>query len=432
MNYNEAIDYIEECNKLGSVPGLESTDALAFRMGNPQNDLRFVHVAGTNGKGSTVTYLSNIMQEAGLKVGTYMSPTILDYRERWMINGRMMSKKKYASYIEMAKEKCDLLVAENMAHPTSFEIETVIAFKYFADEKCDIVILETGMGGMLDATNVVTTTIMEVFAHIDYDHMQFLGESLTQIATQKAGIIKNDTLVITGPQHEEVMRVLEDVCKEKNATLTVTGEYAPVKSGVTKQTFKFKGKNYSTPLIGSYQVDNAAVAVNAAITLSDSGRLVRKGGKEVNLTYDIICRGLMKSVLPARFQTVRKNPLLIIDGAHNSDAAMRLRETIDLYLKDKRKLYIIGMFRDKDVSQVVKTLIYDGDMVFTVAAPGNPRALSAVEMAEIVSEVNPKVTSCDSVEEAIELSTLMCDKDTVTIACGSLAYMNRVIGYFEK
>ncbi len=417
MKYDKALEYIVECNKLGSRPGLDSIRELCKRLGNPQDDLKFIHVAGTNGKGSILAYISTTLSLAGLKVGRYISPTIVDYRERFQINGKMISKAKCGEYIEVVKEACDEMVKDSLPHPTAFEMETALAFLYFKDNNCDIVLLETGMGGRLDATNIVKTTVMEVFAHIDYDHMQFLGETLKEIATEKAGIIKDNTLVVSGPQSKEALEVLEDSCKKKNSEFIYLDR---------QEVDSF---SYKTSLQGSVQKDNGAVAAKALRTLADMPDIWQ--GKKPVISEDLIKKGLKETVWPARFQTVRKKPLFIIDGAHNVDAAKRLRETVNELYGPARKIYIVGMFRDKEVDEVIKIMVPDGDMVLTVATPGNPRALESVRLAEIVAKYNPRVTSLDSVEEAVEMSTLLSDKDTVTIAFGSLAYLGRIIDIMD-
>ena len=251
-----------------------------------------------------------------------------------------------------------------------------------------------------------------IFNKSNPTHMieDYFGEGL-------GGIIKDNTLVVSGPQSKEALEVLEDSCKKKNSEFIYLDR---------QEVDSF---SYKTSLQGSVQKDNGAVAAKALRTLADMPDIWQ--GKNPVISEDLIKKGLKETVWPARFQTVRKKPLFIIDGAHNVDAAKRLRETVDLLYKDKRKIYIVGMFRDKEVDEVIKIMVPDGDMVLTVATPGNPRALESVRLAEIVAKYNPRVTSLDSVEEAVEMSTLLSDKDTVTIAFGSLAYLGRIIDIMD-
>jgi len=474
MNYNKAYECIEKWNLLGSVPGLESIIELCKRLDNPQNELKFIHIAGTNGKGSILNYISTVLQSAGLKTGRYISPTIRTYLERFQINGRSMSKKRFADYIEQVKEACDSMTADGLPHPTSFEIETAIAFMYFKDMGCDIVVLECGMGGRLDATNLITTGIMEVFAHIDMDHTGFLGDTIEKIAEEKSGIIKPGTVVVSMPQKKEVSDILKRAallndCKYyelspqniKDICCRIDGKYItgrPVRKTTvngksafdcltTGQSFTLNEELYSgshilpggsfvTPLLGTHQIDNAATSIRALQILglvadTDSeGRLpVALRGK---ITTDSINKGLGKVNWPARLTIVNKKPLFVIDGAHNPDAARRLRESVDICFAEKKKIYIMGMFRDKAVKEVVDIMCGDADMVLTIATPGNLRAMSSYELAVLVREVNENVTSLDSVEEAVEMAQMFADGNSLILAFGSLSYLGRILDIFDK
>lgn len=465
MKFSEAMDFIEECNKAGIVPGLDSIKELCRRLGNPQNELKFIHIAGTNGKGSTLAYMSSILKCAGYKTGRYISPTIVTYLERFQVNGKIISQKTFTELAEKVKQVCDEMVADNLPHPTAFEVETAIAFLFFLEKRCDIVVLECGMGGREDATNLITTTIMEVFAHIDVDHMQFLGDSLEAIAGEKAGIIKPYTAVVTGRQSEEVYKVLQDTAQENKAYFTkASGEnLRKIKYSIKGQSFEYISEDnksavkFTTPLLGTHQVDNAATAILAMKTLdymisgatsastasdasgatsaSSVGKTVKCSlceGLNKRITDAIIQKGLNETEWPARLQIVSKKPLIIIDGAHNPDAAYRLKESMDLYFADKRKIFIMGMFRDKAVKDVIDIMCPMADMVMTIATPNNSRAMSSVELASMVSEVVPNVTSLDSVEEAVEMARMFADNDSVILAFGSLSFLGRIITYIEK
>lgn len=431
MKYENAITFIEECNALGSVPGLETIDALTDKLGNPQDSLRFIHVAGSNGKGSVSAFIGTTLTLAGLKTGRYISPTIYEYRERFQINGRMISKKELGEEMELVKEACEALVHEGKAHPTSFEIETALAFHYFQKKGCDIVVLETGMGGTLDATNIIKNPILCVITSISMDHMQFLGETLEQIAAHKCGIIKEGATVISTVQSEAVGRVLQSVCKEKSAKLVLAdaskaAEIKGSKAGSCpeKQSFAYEGIKYEISLLGKYQVENAVIAVKALQTLRNLGFS--------KITDDKIKTGLLRTQWKGRFSVIARKPYFIADGAHNAAAAEKLAESIRFYFTNRRIVYIMGMFRDKEYDKVIQITAPLAAQIITVAAPGNPRALSAVELAQAVHKVNPNVTSADSLEEAVEMSYLFADKDSVIIGFGSLSFLGDLMTIVEN
>lgn len=430
MTYKQAYEYIEECNKLGSVPGLDSIRELCRRLNDPQDGLEFIHIAGTNGKGSTLAYISCILKEAGLKVGRYISPTIREYLERFDIGGRHMSKADFARYVEEVIPVCEAMAGEGLPHPTSFEIETAIAFRYFADKGCDIVLLECGMGGKRDATNIVKTSVMEVFAHIDMDHMQYLGDTIEAIATEKAGIILEGSMVVSGIQSESVHRVLkEEADKHHAGYVSVDGTgIRGIRLNLKGGTFTMDGRRWHTPLIGTHQIYNAALAVKAVKVLGTVREDIAGG-----CTDEVIQRGLDATVWPGRLQIVSGKPPVLIDGAHNPDAARRLKESIDVLLKGRDRILIMGMLKDKDIEGVADIMCRDARMIFTVTPPDNPRALRSVELAKIVNRYNPAVTSTDSVEEACEMAGLYAGQNDncVIIAFGSLSFMGKLIDIYS-
>ncbi len=433
MNYDKAYEFIEKCAALGSKPGLDSIRELCRRLGNPQDELKFIHIAGTNGKGSTLAYISSILKSAGYKTGRYISPTISTYLERFDIDGKAMSKTAFAGYIDIVKPICEAMEAEGLAHPTAFEIETAIAFMYHRDKKCDIVVLECGMGGRLDATNLIKTPLMEVFAHIDMDHMQYLGDTIEKIAAEKSGIIKPGSIAVSGSQSDAVKQVIMHACEEnavpfkmafkpENTKLSLkgTGFLGPASAGNEDK----KKHRWNSPLIGMHQADNAALAITAAWALRDAypdmfGRI----------TDDKIQRGLDMTVWPGRMQILSRSPLTVVDGAHNPDAARRLKESVDRLFEDRHRILIMGMLKDKDIDTVADIMCKDADIVLTITPPENPRALRSVELAGVVSRYNDNVSSLDSVEEAVEIARLYASQydKSVIIAFGSLSYMGRMI-----
>lgn len=427
MNYREAMDYIEELKPLGSVMGLENMRGLCERLGNPQDQLKFIHIAGTNGKGSVLSYISTVLQTAGYKVGRYISPTVLDYRERFQVDGRMITQSGLCKYLEPVRKAAKAMAEEGADHPTLFEVETAVAFLYFLDKGCDLVVLETGLGGTLDATNVVSTTVAAVFTSISMDHMEILGDSLEQIALAKAGIIKHKCYVISAKQPPEVMKVLRQAAllrKAKFFTADV-GKAKHIKSGVTKQHFSYdKYKNLEIGMLGQFQIANAVVAVETLMMLARCGFLV----SEVKLR-----EGLMQARWPGRFQVIGKKPLFIADGAHNEDASRKLAESIRNYYPDRRIIFIMGMLRDKEYDKVIRNTFELAEHIITVTPPIKERALSAYDLAQAVQEYHNSVTVADSVQEAVEIAYLLAgeDKETVIVAFGSLSYLGQLMNIVE-
>ena len=427
MNYREAMEYIEQLKPLGSVMGLESIRSLCRRLGNPQNRLKFVHIAGTNGKGSVLSYISPVLQAAGYKVGRYISPAVLDYRERFQVDGRMITQSGLCKYLEAVRKAAQEMVEAGETHPTLFEVETAAAFLYFLDKGCDIVVLETGLGGSLDATNVIDTTVAAVFTSISMDHMEILGESLEQIALAKAGIIKNKCYVISAKQQPEVMKVLRQAAAFRRAKF-FTADAAKakhVKSGVTKQHFSYdKYKNLEISMLGQFQIENAVVAVETITMLGRCGFPVPE---------EKLREGMMQAKWPGRFQVIGKKPFFIADGAHNEDAARKLVESIRFYYPDRKIIFIMGMLRDKEYDKVIRITFALAKHIITVTPPIRERALSAYELAQAAGEYHDSVTVADSVQEAVEIAYLLAgeDKDTVIIAFGSLSYLGELMNIVE-
>lgn len=427
MKYEEVMEYMEcKVNKLGSVPGLDSIRELLNRMGNPQDELAFIHVAGTNGKGSVSTLITNALTANGYKVGRYISPVISDYRERIQINNRMISKNAVADGLTGIFDICTAMEADGIAHPTAFEIETALGFQYFKDKKCDFVVLETGMGGTLDATNIIRNTKLCVFVSISMDHMAFLGNTLQEIATNKAGILKSGCKAVSAPQSEEVLNVLNNACKGLNVPFTAVSR-DDIKVG--RQSLKGQKISYNSfkqvevPLLGSFQAENAALALEALSVLQESG---------LKLKEDKIRKGFLDSVWPARFEILSKKPYIIADGAHNEDAVKKLMETMRFYFTNQRIIYIMGVLKDKDYTSMIKESVPMAEFVFTVTSPNKERALPAFELAKQIREYNSNVTATDSVEEALEMARLMAGEDGVVLAFGSLSYMGKLRACFEK
>ncbi len=420
MDYREARVYLDEMAKYGSVLGLDNMKEMLRRLGNPQDELRFIHISGTNGKGSVLAYLSTILKEAGYLVGRYISPTLFAYRERIQVNEEYIEKEPLARLTGRIAEAVESMVLEGLPHPTAFEIETALGFLYFRESQCDVVVLETGLGGLEDATNVVQTTILEVITSISMDHMGFLGSTLSEIAANKAGIIKPHTTVVSVKQKTEAMRVIERTCKEKDCTLRTASadEATDIVFGYESQRFSYKGDSgFEISLAGSCQIENAVLAVEAVKGL-------RSLGYEISDAQ--LRNGLKKTKWKGRFSVIAKEPLFIIDGAHNREAAEVLVKSIEMYFTNRRIFYIMGVFRDKEYEEIVKKTVPLASHIITIQTPGNDRALPAEELTRVVKKYNRSVETAENIEDAVQKSLYRANKEDVIIAFGSLSFLGEI------
>ena len=309
MNYTEAREYLNNVSASGIILGLDSIRALMEELDNPQDDLRIVHIAGTNGKGSILSYTKNILMDAGYRIGCYSSPSVFGYLERFQIDGEWMAKSEFSELVQKVKDAADRMTAKGLNHPTVFELETAIAFEYFKERNCDYVMLETGMGGDLDSTNVIKSPLVCAFASISMDHIGILGNTLREIATCKSGIIKPGAAVVTGPQDPEAMEVLKAAAESMGCRITHTEDCIRKEHTPEGQTFLYKGREYFIKLLGRHQLRNAAVAIEVASALQRTGATV---------TEENIRNGLAKTRWPGRLEIIRKDSKIwILDGAHN-------------------------------------------------------------------------------------------------------------------
>lgn len=441
MNYSEAQKYIEEVGKLESRAGIESIKELLKRLSNPQDKLNVIHVAGTNGKGSTCAYLEYALREAGFVVGRYISPTLFTYLERFQINGQNMPEEEYADIMESVKVCCDEMVEDGLLQPTAFEIETAISFIYFYKKNVDIVILEAGMGGKEDASNVVKKPIATVFASISFDHMQFLGDTISEIAETKAGIMREGVPVIashmpelfdegTG-QNESAVSTLKKCAKEKGAPFyyaddlySLTKGFSCTKGNENKiSEIAYNGKTINNPLKGEFQFYNMEAALLTVSVLKDTLKgilydidrvLDRKVDTSSAISMQKFIKGIEKTQWPGRFEIVSKDPLIIRDGAHNPDAVRLLKESV---LKDKdipNNLHLImGVFKDKEYEKMLKEMMPIAGSFTAITPPNKARALKADELCECAKKVYKEISDSndcdiiyigfrDSLEEAIK------------------------------
>ncbi len=424
MNIREADRYTEHLKALGMKPGLERMRALCDRLGNPQNSLNFIHVAGTNGKGSVCAFIAGILSAAGYKTGRYTSPAVVENRERYWINGRNVSQTAYCRNLEEVKAAADLIVLEGGEEPTLFEVETALAFMIFMEAGCEIVVLECGMGGNGDATNIIHAPAVSVITRIGLDHTRYLGRTLDAIAREKAGIIKKGTHVVTVAQQSEVMSVIKAKASLEKTDLTIVDADAAsnVKPGLKTTSFDYgRYKGLKISLAGLWQPENAMLAVAAIEAL-------RK--EKIKTDEKAIRSGLVGTIWPGRFEIISHSPTVIVDGAHNESAAVRLSQTVDYFFRNEEEagkiICIFGVLGDKNYPAIAEYMTPHAAHVITLTPPDNPRALGAQELAETVKKHNPMVSVASSVEEALEMAYLLADRDSVILVFGSLSFLGEI------
>lgn len=424
MTYEDARNFINDSNKYGIVPGLETMEELLGRLGNPQEKLKIIHVAGSNGKGSTCAFLSTILIESGYKVGRYSSPTVFTYREIIQIGYEGLSEMDYITEegvceaIDKIIPACNEMLEDGYSHPTAFEIETAMAFLYLSKENVDFAIIEVGMGGRLDATNVIKHPICTVITSISMDHMQYLGNSLKKIAFEKGGIIKNSVPLVTMKQNPEVEEVLEQIALEKKAKLYVVDSHkvSNIIYSPEKTSFTIGEDEYSIGLLGEYQVDNGLLAMKAA-------KVIDKLGYPID--EETIKRGLYKTRWSGRFEIISRKPYFIIDGAHNEDAAVRLAKSIKQYFTNRRIIYIIGVLADKDINSILKITAPLAEVIIALT-PDNKRALESSDLVKMALPYGKKVIDAATVDMAVKRAYEEANVGDVIIAFGSLSYLGEL------
>ncbi len=427
MTYENALKYIKDTGKFGSKLGLEVMRNLLSKMGDPQKSFKSVHIAGTNGKGSTSSYISNALNSNGYKVGLFSSPPIIDEMERIQIDGKFISKDDFAEITEFVKSCADTVEADGLHYPTEFELFTAVAFEYFKRQKVDFAVVEVGLGGKLDATNVCEPCV-SVIMTIALDHTQWLGSTLEEIAGEKAGIIKENVPVVLYPEHTEgVKNVFYSVAKEKNAPIfdsaksSITLKY----NGIDGSIFDYEDESYSikdvkTPLIGLHQVKNCQTALKAMLALKDSG---------YDISVEATLEGFARAKWPGRFDIVQRDPLIIFDGGHNEQCMQALTKCVDLYLGDYTKILVFSMFADKDCVNSVKLLKsrFDERIVSEMV---HPRRAKAEYIASLFEEETEIITSPDAaVKEAVQRARNINENggNAAVVVCGSLNLLEELM-----
>jgi len=418
MNYDEALKYISNTNRFGMKLGLETITKLLELLGNPQENLNIIHVAGTNGKGSVCSFISNILIDGGYSVGLYTSPYLENFTERIRVDKKEIPRDEVARIVQLIDEKISIMLKEGYSSPTEFEIVTAMAFYYYNYCKVDYVVLEVGLGGRYDATNVINSSLVSVITSISLDHIGVLGNTVPKIAYEKAGIIKENGAAIVYGQKREAEEVIKDICKQKNAEFIGVefGSIEVVKSDVKSQVFNytssdFKYENIEIALIGEHQMKNSVLAINTIEYLNKNYK--------INISIDNIKSGLLKTEWPGRIEVIKEKPLFIIDGAHNLDGAKSLAKVLEKNFSGKKGILIIGMLKDKDVDSVLEVLTpYFKKVVATY--PVSDRSMEPELLKEKISKYVEDVVAIENINGAVEYAIGKSTEDDVIIAAGSL------------
>lgn len=412
MTCEQAINYLYSRLKFGSVPGLERIAALCELLGNPQDKLKFIHVAGTNGKGSVCTMMSRMLINAGYKTGLYTSPYVMDFRERMQINGEMIPEDELGALMDEIKPKVEELDKKGIT-PTEFEVLTSLAFLYYYRNNCDIVVLEVGLGGLCDSTNIIKPPELSIIMSISYDHTNILGKTIEEIAFQKSGIIKDGSPVVLYPQiYPQARSIIKNTAEAKHCKLYEAdkSKIEIIKSDIFGSEFMYGGIKISVSLIGSQQILNAATAFEAGRALQERG---------YRLTDENILHGIKSAKIAARTQIVSKEPLIVIDGGHNVDGINALCDNLKNIFSDYGIIAVIGMLKDKDVDTSVKMLAPMCKKMITVTID-NPRSMSAEELKDKIMPYCADVTAVANSAEAFNTAKKELAKGDMLLVCGSL------------
>lgn len=415
MTYEEALTYIHSVCWKGSIPGLSRTQELLAKMGNPEKNMKYVHITGTNGKGSTAAMTASILRKAGYQTGLYTSPFLWRFNERMNVNGCDISDEELAEITAEIKP-----LAESMReHPTEFELVTAIGFAYFARHKCDIVVLEVGMGGALDSTNVIPAPEAAVITNIGLDHTEYLGSTFAQIAETKSGIVKPGCQAVLYPSRPDVEDVVSRVCREKGVGLRIAdfGKIHSVSRDFSGQVFDYGPyQNIHLPLLGEHQLRNCAVVLETIQALRQQGWVI---------SYENLYEGIRDTIWPGRFELLRRDPIFIVDGGHNPQCLEALAENVREYLADREIVALTGVMADKDYTDMYAEM---APLIarFVTVTPDNPRAMQASDLAKFLKQFGKPAQAAPTVEQGVLDAMELAGKDGVVLAFGSL-YMTGAI-----
>ncbi len=422
--YEKAIEYIDSLMVYGSRPGLERIVKLLSMMGNPQQNLKVIHIAGTNGKGSTAAICASILKKSGYKTGLYISPYVINFTERMQINSEMISKSDVAKYAQMVSKFAEEMREQGVVI-TEFEFITALAFKWFSDNGCDIICLEVGLGGRFDATNAVSAPLVSIITSIGYDHQAVLGNSISKISAEKCGIIKDGCPVVSYPlQKKSAADVISNCAISHKSCLIIpnAADAEILDMSLCGSSFKYKGDEYTISLAGKHQVYNAITAIEALKVVSRSG---------YEITKQNISDALRKIYFPARMEIISKNPLVVVDGAHNMAGAEMLKQNILLLFK-KPPIMVVGMLGDKNYKDVIKYLLPYATGVITTTT-NNSRAVCAEDLAVISKLYSDNVVAIEDNLQALNTAVSMCDNDECgVIVFGSLYLASDIINIMKS
>ena len=409
MTYEEALSYIHGTIRKGAAPGLGRIQELMERLGNPQEQLSYVHITGTNGKGSTAAMTASVLRSAGYRVGLYTSPFLWRFNERMNIDGRDIEDETLAQVTALVKPAAQALSDA----PTEFELVTAIALTWFAREHCDIVVLEVGMGGRNDATNVIPAPEAAVLCNIGLDHTTQLGTTLAAIAQNKSGILKPGCQGVLYPNSPDVEAVVTRVCREQNIPLRIA-DFSQIhvkSSDFSGQILDYKGySGLRLPLLGAHQTRNCAVVLETLEALRQQGR---------NIPEEAVYKGIANTVWPGRFELLRREPVFIVDGGHNEQCFAALAENVKTYLEGREIIALTGVMADKDYLEMYKGLVPLVSRFVTIT-PDNPRSLDAVSLADYLRQLGKPAQAAGSVEEGVQKALALAGTDGTVLAFGSL------------
>lgn len=416
MRYEEAMKYITEVGNFGSNYGLERTYKLLEYMGNPEKSLKFIHIAGTNGKGSTTSMITEILMGAGYKVGMYTSPFIEEFEERIQINRNNIPKEKLASLMDEVKSAVDKVIEDGYSHPTEFEIITVLMLLYFKKENIDFGVIEVGLGGTLDSTNVITP-VLQVITSISFDHTNLLGNTLEEIAREKAGIIKSGIPTVIYPQKSEALKVIENKCSEMNSKLYIANCDNFKFENVVNEDRPYQLLKYNNevdillPLLGEHQITNLSVAMTAIEVLNNINI--------TNILLDSIVKSIKNVKWKGRLEVLSKNPYVVIDGAHNIQGIETLSRNIKKYFKYENLYLILGILADKDVQEMIKVIAPMAKKIYAVT-PNSIRAELAEDLKREIIKYNENCEAYDDYKEAYLTAINDANENDFVLASGSL------------
>lgn len=430
MNYQEALSWIHSIGRFGMKPGLERIEALLEALGKPHEKLRFVHIGGTNGKGSTAAVIASILEASGYRVGLYTSPYLVQFTDRMSINGRDIEPERLVELVRKVKPLVEEIAADpELGQPTEFEVVTAIALAYFAEEAPDYVVFEVGLGGRLDATNIVTPEIT-VITTVSLEHTQVLGDTVEAVAFEKAGIIKEGRPVVTATK-DKALDVVEKTCRDKEAPLYRLGKEFEVErlaGGLNGQLFRYRGleHNYEglhTKLMGRHQLENTAMALAVLELLSKKGAA---------MSEEAIREGLQKTSWPGRLEILRRSPLVVIDGAHNLEAIQGLRDAVSDLFSYRKLVLVLGLLSDKAAPEILKEIVPLAD-VLVLTKPNSPRAAEPEELEQIAGEfVDAPILVEEEIEEAVSRGLSLAKAPDLLLFAGSLYLISDVRHILKK